>query len=147
MRIINPMDYAIKLANKCKRNGEVPVGCVIVDDQGNIVTYASNSMIKNNDPTAHAEILAIRKACKKKKTQKLIDFSLYVTLEPCEMCEAAIYQVGIKKVFLVHMQKTLSCIRIKKKNYSNEQKGYQYFGGFKEKTCTKLVKDFFKDLR
>ncbi len=76
MRIINPMDYAIKLANKCKRNGEVPVGCVIVDDQGNIVTYASNSMIKNNDPTAHAEILAIRKACKKKKTQKLIYFTL-----------------------------------------------------------------------
>ena len=133
MRIINPMDYAIKLANKCKRNGEVPVGCVIVDDQGNIVTYASNSMIKNNDPTAHAEILAIRKACKKKKTQKLIDFSLYVTLEPCEMCEAAIYQVGIKKVFFGAYAENFKLYQNKKKIIAMNKKGINILEGLKKR--------------
>ena len=64
MPIKNPMNLAIKLALDSIRNGEVPVGCVITDSKNKIVSYSSNSMIKLNDPLAHAEIIAIRKACK-----------------------------------------------------------------------------------
>ena len=67
MPIKNPMNLAIKLALDSMRNGEVPVGCVITDSKNEIVSYSSNLMIKHNDPLAHAEIIAIRKACRKKK--------------------------------------------------------------------------------
>ncbi len=87
------MKFAIDLAKHSRRIGEIPVGCVIVDDKNKMVSYAFNSMKKNHDPTAHAEIIAIRKACNKLKTTKLLGFSLYVTLEPCLMCESAIINV------------------------------------------------------
>ena len=93
------MKLAIDLAIKAKELNEVPVGCVITDQNENIISKAFNSVERNKDPTAHAEILAIRKACLKMKTTKLFNFSLYVTLEPCVMCEAAILNSGIKKVY------------------------------------------------
>ena len=65
------MKFAIDLAKHSRRIGEIPVGCVIVDDKNKMVSYAFNSMKKNHDPTAHAEIIAIRKACNKLKTTKL----------------------------------------------------------------------------
>ncbi len=93
------MNFALKLAQSSSSKNEIPVGCVIADSKGKIISYAINSTFKKNDPTAHAEIIAIRKACKKLKTRKLIDFSIFITLEPCKMCEAAILQSGIKKIF------------------------------------------------
>ena len=95
------MNNAIKLALKSLKLNEVPVGCVIVDAEEKIIGFGYNSSIENNDPTAHAEIMAIRMACKKKKTHKLTGCSLYVTLQPCKMCEAAIYISGIKKNLLL----------------------------------------------
>ena len=74
------MIFALKLAHKCIPLGEVPVGCVITNDSGEIISSATNSILKTNDPTAHAEINAIRKACKKQKSLKLKNVSLYVNV-------------------------------------------------------------------
>ena len=94
------MEIAYKEALKAEKYGEVPVGSLIVcKETKQIISKSYNQTEKLNDPTAHAEILAIRKACKKLKTTKLLNFSIYTTLEPCLMCESLIISVGIKKIY------------------------------------------------
>ncbi|MEL6686756.1 MAG: tRNA adenosine(34) deaminase TadA [Pseudomonadota bacterium] len=87
---IAAMDRALALAQAAAGDGEVPVGAVIVDADGNIVAEAANAPIRLNDPTAHAEILAIRAACETVGNYRLPGHTLYVTLEPCTMCTTAI---------------------------------------------------------
>ena len=147
MPIKNPMNLAIKLALDSMRNGEVPVGCVITDSKNEIVSYSSNLMIKHNDPLAHAEIIAIRKACRKKKVLKLTNMIMYATLQPCQMCHAAILQVGIKKVFFGAYTDSLKLYSNRNKKFQIDKNQYNYFGGFKEKRCSNLLKYFFKKLR
>jgi|TARA_Y100000991_G_C21965135_1_gene346476 tRNA(adenine34) deaminase len=141
------MDYAINLAFKSLELNEVPVGCVIADEDGSVIGYGYNSSIKNSDPTSHAEIMAIRMACKKKKNQRLIGCSLYVTLEPCKMCEAAIHFTGIKKVYFGAYSQSAKIFENKKNKYHKELNGYSFHGGINEKECNKLLKNFFKKLR
>ena len=141
------MKFAIDLAKHSRRIGEIPVGCVIVDDKNKMVSYAFNSMKKNHDPTAHAEIIAIRKACNKLKTTKLLGFSLYVTLEPCLMCESAIINVGIKKIYFGAYSDNLKSHRSKLKNYFSPKKDYELLGGFQESYCSKLITDTLKRKR
>ncbi len=138
---------AISLAKKSSQINEIPVGCVLVDEKNNIVSFAHNSMIKNNDPTAHAEIIAIRKACRKLKTIKLLNFSIYTTLEPCLMCEAAIISVGIKKIYFGAYSDNLKHHNRKLKNYFSSNKDYEFQGGFEEKNCSNLVIDALKKRR
>lgn len=91
------MQYALQLAELAKSRGEVPVGAILVkDDQ--IIGEGSNCPIGTCDPTAHAEIQAIRAATKVVNNYRLIDTTLYVTLEPCTMCAGAIVQARIKRV-------------------------------------------------
>jgi len=85
-------------------------------DKNKIISYASNSMVKNHDPTSHAEIVAIRKACKKLKTTKLLNFSIYTTLEPCLMCESLIISVGIKKIYFGAFSDNVKIHKRKMKN-------------------------------
>ena len=87
----------IKLCDKALKNNDIPVGCMILKDN-KIISKSYNKKYLLHDSTAHAEILAIRKACKKLKTTHLDECTLYVTLEPCMMCTAAIIQSHIKKV-------------------------------------------------
>ena len=91
------MRQAYKEALKAKEIDEVPIGCVIVKDD-KIIARGYNKKERNNDVTSHAEINAIRKACKKMNSWRLVDCTLYVTLEPCSMCAGAIYQSRIKRV-------------------------------------------------
>lgn len=94
------MELAKKAAYNGTKNGEGgPFGAVIVDKQGNIIAQASNQVIKNNDPTAHAEIQAIRMASKKLGTYDLKDLILYTSCEPCPMCLSAIIWSNIKEVY------------------------------------------------
>ena len=143
----NLMNNAIKLALKSLKLNEVPVGCVIVDEEEKIIGFGYNSSIENNDPTAHAEIMAIRMACKKKKTHKLTGCSLYVTLQPCKMCEAAIYISGIKKVYFGAYSQSLENFEFKKKKFHKGLDGHLYYGGINEKKCEQLLKKFFKQIR
>ena len=92
------MDLALKAAEKAGNSGEVPIGCVIVRD-GKVVAAASNRTLTDRDPTAHAEILAIRDAARKLGTERLTDCDLYVTLEPCTMCAGAISFARIRRLY------------------------------------------------
>ena len=111
------MLLALHLAKKAGLSGEIPVGCVIVDDEMKIISFAMNLIEKNQDPTAHAEILAIRKACKKLNRSRLHKATLYVTLEPCKMCEFAIIQAGIKRVYFGAYSNSIKIQDQKLKNF------------------------------
>ena len=94
------MKLAKDQAEKGMKNNEGgPFGAVITDKEGNIISVANNQVIKNNDPTAHAEIVAIREACKKLSTYDLSEHILYSSCEPCPMCLSAIIWSNIKKVY------------------------------------------------
>lgn len=91
------MSYAMVLAHKAEEAGEVPVGAVCVKDN-QWVSEGFNSVIQQNDPTAHAEILALRAAGQVIQNYRLVDLTLYVTLEPCSMCASALVHARVKRL-------------------------------------------------
>ena len=92
------MEQAILLAKEAAIKGDVPVGALVVDDAGTILGQGANLREQDNDPTAHAEIVAIRNAAKKLGNYRLDDLTMVVTLEPCGMCAGAIAQSRIKRL-------------------------------------------------
>lgn len=92
------MRYALTLADKAEALGEIPVGAVLVDDSGNIIGEGWNLSIVQSDPTAHAEIIALRNGAKNIQNYRLLNTTLYVTLEPCTMCAGAILHSRIKRL-------------------------------------------------
>ncbi|BBE90482.1 tRNA adenosine(34) deaminase TadA [Haemophilus influenzae] len=92
------MHHALELANKAEALGEIPVGAVLVDEDGNIIGEGWNLSIVQNDPTAHAEIIALRNGAKNIQNYRLLNTTLYVTLEPCTMCAGAILHSRIKRL-------------------------------------------------
>lgn len=92
------MDLALAAANIAGRSGEVPIGCVIVRG-GEVIATAGNRTLTDRDPTAHAELLAIREAAQKLGSERLPDCDLYVTLEPCTMCAGAISFARIRRLY------------------------------------------------
>ena len=92
------MKKCLGLAARAAANGDVPIGCIITDADGKIVARAFNSREKDADPTAHAEVLALRKAGRRLKLKNLSGCTLYVTLEPCVMCAGAIVNARIGRV-------------------------------------------------
>lgn len=93
------MDRALDAATAAAARGEVPVGAVIVDPAGQVVAVAGNRTREMCDPTGHAEILAIRAACADAGSERLVGYDLYVTLEPCAMCAAAIAAARIGRLY------------------------------------------------
>jgi len=93
------METALAEARAAAARGEVPVGAVVVSPQGVVVSAAGNRTIELRDPTAHAEILAIRAACRVLGSERLAGCDLYVTLEPCPMCASAISQARIGRLY------------------------------------------------
>ena len=92
------MRHALDLADKAEALGEIPVGAVLVDDAGNIIGEGWNFSIVQSDPTAHAEIIALRNGAKNIQNYRLLNTTLYVTLEPCTMCAGAILHSRIKRL-------------------------------------------------
>ena len=98
------MNKFMKIAKENADNGIAkkeggPFGAVVVDKEGNIIANGNNKVLKTNDPTAHAEIVAIRNACEKLQTYDLSEYILYTSCEPCPMCLSAIIWANIKKVY------------------------------------------------
>ena len=132
---MNYSDILRKLNFKAKKNGDIPVSALIIKNN-KIIAKAYNKKIKNNNPLDHAEIIAIKKACKKLKTYNLNDCELYVTLKPCKMCEEVINECRLKKVYYYLDQNKIINNTI---NYIKLEDKDMYF--FKE------IKEFFKDKR
>ena len=93
------MDQALEEARAAGMRGEVPVGAVIVSPEGAVVARAGNRTREMNDPTAHAEILALRAACAQAGSERLPGYDLYVTLEPCPMCAAALSNARVARIY------------------------------------------------
>jgi tRNA(adenine34) deaminase len=92
------MDLALKAAENAGKTGEVPIGCVVVHDNA-VIASTGNRTLGDRDPTAHAEILAIREAARVIGSERLVDCDLYVTLEPCAMCTAAISFARVRRLY------------------------------------------------
>jgi len=92
------MDLALKQAEIAASGGEVPIGCVVVHD-GDVIARAGNRTLTDRDPTAHAEIIALREAAQQLGRERLTDCDLYVTLEPCTMCAGAISHARIRRLY------------------------------------------------
>lgn len=139
------MKIALKEANKSFQLDEVPVGVVIVKDD-KIIARGHNLREIKQDPTGHAEIIAIKKASKKLKSWRLIDCTMYVTLEPCSMCAGAIMWSRIKRV--VYGAKDIKGGAIGSSFNLFEQKGINHkpevTSGVLEDEASTLLKDFFK---
>jgi cytidine deaminase len=99
MTFVSHMDAALAEARSAARRGEVPIGAVVVAPDGQVVAAAGNRTRELNDPTAHAEVLALRAACAAAGSERLPGHSLWVTLEPCPMCAAAIGFARIDRLF------------------------------------------------
>jgi tRNA(adenine34) deaminase len=144
----NFMQHAIALANKASDMGEVPVGATLVKD-GRIVGEGWNQPIKCHDPSAHAEMMAIRDAGKYLQNYRLPDTTLYVTLEPCSMCAGLIIHARIKRVvFGAHDLKTGaagSMFTVLNDNRHNHH--VEITGGILQEDCSDLLKSFFKERR
>lgn len=142
------MREALKQAKKAYQLNEVPIGCVITY-QDKIIARGYNKRNTNKNTLAHAEITAINKASKKLGDWRLEGCTLYVTLEPCQMCAGAIVQSRIQKVVIGTMNKKAGCagsiINLLQMKEFNHQVEIEY--GILEKECSFILKDFFKNLR
>ena len=140
------MIKATELAKKAFSLDEVPVGAVIVKD-GKVISKAFNTRESTNDATAHAEILAIKKACKKLNDFRLIGCEMYVTLEPCVMCTGAILNSRIENVYFGAFisNGSISAEELSKKAELNHRTNF--YGGFLEKENSELVSRYFKEKR
>ncbi len=142
------MRRAIAMAHEAESYGEVPVGAVIVKD-GVCIAEGYNLPIKNNDPTAHAEIVAMRAASQQVSNYRLVDCTLYVTLEPCVMCMGAIQHARIKRVVFAAFDKkrgaVCSALSLANADYSNHT--IEWTGGVLETECSMLLSTFFKKRR
>ena len=143
------MQQAIAITQEVKSSGDVPVGALIVNEAGEILSTGKNEREKDNDPTAHAEIVAIRKASEKMGSWRLDDLTLIVTLEPCVMCAGAILQSRIKRlIFGAFDQKagavgsSLDVIRDVRALSKVE-----VVSGVLEGECARLLTDFFATKR
>lgn len=142
------MKLALKEAEKAYKKDEVPIGAVIVKN-GKIIARAHNLRESSNQAIAHAEILAIQKACKKLGAWRLENCDLYVTLEPCAMCTGAIINSRIKNLFIGAMDLKSGTVG-SKLNLLEDYKFNHTVNvetGVLQDECSKILSDFFKELR
>lgn len=142
------MRAAIREAKKAYALDEVPIGCVIVQD-GKIIARGYNRRNTDKNALAHAELAAIKKASRKTGDWRLEDCTMYVTLEPCQMCAGAIVQCRLKKVYIATMNPKAGCagsilnlLQMDKFNHRVEVER-----GILEEECSVMLSDFFKELR
>lgn len=142
------MKQAIKQAKKAYAIGEVPIGCVIVHD-GKVIGRGYNRRTIDKNTLAHAEIQAIRKACKKMNDWRLEECTMYVTLEPCQMCSGAIVQSRMTKVVIGCMNPKAGCagsiLNLLQMEEFNHQ--VEITKGVLEEECSTMLSTFFKELR
>ncbi|MEW9921512.1 nucleoside deaminase [Marimonas sp. MJW-29] len=143
------MDQALEEARAAGARGEVPVGAVVVDPQGAVVARAGNRTRELSDPTAHAEIVALRAACAAAGSERLVGHALYVTLEPCAMCAAAIAAARIKRVYYGAQDPKSGGVAHGARVFSHPQCHHvpEVFDGIGAEEAERLLKEFFGDRR
>ncbi|WP_296420273.1 nucleoside deaminase [Pseudooctadecabacter sp.] len=143
------MDRALSEARAAATRGEVPVGAVVVSPQGEVIAAAGNRTRELNDPTAHAEVLAIRAACASLGQERLTGHDLYVTLEPCPMCAAAISNARIGRLYYGASDPKSGGVEQGARVFSHPQCHHkpEIFEGLAEGEARDLLIRFFADKR
>jgi tRNA(adenine34) deaminase len=143
------MQQAISLATETAIKGDVPVGALVVDDSGKIIGQGANLREQENDPTAHAEIVAIRNAAKKLGNYRLDELTMVVTLEPCGMCAGAIAQSRIKRLVFGSFDEKCGAVGSVWDLLRDSRAIYkpEVLSGVLENECAQLLSDFFTTKR
>ncbi|MHA6344546.1 nucleoside deaminase [Roseivivax sp. CAU 1761] len=139
------MDAALDEARRAARRGEVPVGAVLVGPDGAVAATAGNRTLELSDPTAHAEILVLRAACAAAGSARLPDHDLYVTLEPCPMCAAAIGQARIRRLYYGAADPKSGGVAQGPRIYAHPQSHHrpEVYDGIAGDEAGALLRDFF----
>jgi tRNA(adenine34) deaminase len=142
------MQEALAEARAAEAAGEVPVGCLIIRD-GNVIARAGNRTLTDRDPTAHAELLAIRQAAKALDSERLTECDLYVTLEPCTMCAAAISFARIRRLYYAAADPKGGGVENGVRYFSSPTCHHRpdVYGGIGEAEAAALLKEFFRARR
>jgi tRNA(adenine34) deaminase len=142
------MQFALEEARAAQARGEVPIGCVIVRG-GEVIARAGNSPITDKDPTAHAELLAIRQGAAALKSDRLTDCDLYVTLEPCTMCAAAMSFARIRRLYFGAADPKGGAVEHGVRFFASPTCHHrpEVYGGINESECAGLLKEFFQARR
>ena len=142
------MDTALSEARKARDAGEVPVGAVIVRD-GAVIAAAHNRTLTDRDPTAHAEILAIRAAARALGSERLVGCDLYVTLEPCPMCAAAISFARLRRLYFAAYDPKSGGVEQGARIFDQPTCHHrpEVYGGIGEEEASRLLTEFFAERR
>jgi tRNA(adenine34) deaminase len=142
------MDLALDAARDAQTAGEVPVGCVVVRD-GEVVARAGNRTMTDRDPTAHAEMLAIRQAAQRLGSERLTDCDVYVTLEPCAMCATAISFARIRRLYYGAADPKGGAVDNGVRFFASQSCHHrpEVYGAVGEQEAATLLRDFFKARR
>jgi tRNA(Arg) A34 adenosine deaminase TadA len=143
------MEEALGEAERAAQLGETPIGAVVVAPNGEIAGRGHNLIIAASDPTGHAEIIAIRKACLAAKSERLHGYDLYVTLEPCAMCAAAISFARIRRLYFGAADEKGGAVEHGVRFFSSPTCHHapEVYGGIGEGRSAALLRDFFRKLR
>jgi tRNA(Arg) A34 adenosine deaminase TadA len=144
----DPMSRAFACARRAAEAGEVPVGAVVVQD-GRVVAEAGNRTLRDRDPTAHAEVLAIREAARALGSERLIGCDLYVTLEPCCMCAGAISFARLRRVYFAAPDPKGGAVEHGPRFFAQPTCHHapDVYGGIRESEAAELLRGFFKERR
>jgi tRNA(adenine34) deaminase len=142
------MDLALKAAEKAGKSGEVPIGCVIVRNS-EVIAAAGNRTLTDRDPTAHAEVLAIREAAEKLGTERLTDCDLYVSLEPCTMCAGAISFARIRRLYYGAADPKGGAVESGVRFFAQPTCHHtpEVYSGLGESVSAALLREFFRERR
>jgi tRNA(Arg) A34 adenosine deaminase TadA len=142
------MDSALKAAETAGKSGEVPIGCVIVRD-GEVIASAANRTITDRDPTAHAEVLAVRQAAEKLGSERLTDCDMCVTLEPCTMCAGAISFARIRRLYYGAADPKGGAVESGVRFFASPTCHHapEVYSGLGESASAVLLRAFFKERR
>ena len=145
----SPMEGALEQAGRAQSRGEVPVGAVLVDAAGAVLAAAGNEVEARNDPTGHAEILVLRAAAALRQSPRLEDCDLYVTLEPCAMCAAAISFARIRRLYYGAYDPKGGAVEHGARFFTLATCHHrpEIYGGIEEQRAAALLKDFFAERR
>jgi tRNA(adenine34) deaminase len=149
MSVYPPMLLALAEAEAAGARGEVPVGAVLVDSGGRVLATAGNRVEADRDPTAHAEMLALRAGTARLGTKRLTECDLYVTLEPCAMCAAAIGLARLRRLYFGAYDPKGGAVEHGPRLFEQPTTQYrpEIYGGIEERHAGDLLRAFFRDRR
>ena len=143
------MNRALEAAREAETIGEVPVGACLIDEAGELLAVAGNRTIADNDPTAHAEILVLRQAAAKISNYRLLNSTLYTTIEPCAMCAGALVNARVKRLVYGAKDERFGAVETHFRICDSEKLNHQIEieAGVLAEECRQLMQNFFRKRR